>query len=142
MNLKERWPIILLVVALSFVALVSYQSFFKKTINPSSEMPTSGVGSSYPTKTPEEVKVISEMQTLEIRVTSAGLEPKTLTAKVHDQIRIVNKTGKAIKIEGAEWGKFGLAPERTVVRPFDNPGTFSFAVTGLDASLTGQIIIK
>lgn len=95
-----------------------------------------------PTKTPQEIEVISKMETKEIVIANDSLTPKALTIKAFDQVQFTNKSDKTITIAGEGWSGSPLKAGRKAIRAFDQVGTFTYTVSGLTSSLTGKVVVK
>lgn len=94
-----------------------------------------------PTKTPEEIKIISQIETKIITIKNLKFEPETLTIKLHDQVVWKNLDSVDHKIKGDDWGNVPIGPGENFTQAFDKAGAFSYACT-LHPEMKGTIIVK
>lgn len=142
---KKYFSIGFLLVCVVIASFLIYNSFFKKSLPPQTRtgvQETNPAGVVFPTKTPEEIKVITNAKTAVVNITDTKIEPIILAVKTFDQAQFNNQSGKTINIVGEGWGNFPLPSGSNMTQPFSKAGKYSYKVTGLDASLTGEIIVK
>jgi len=96
-----------------------------------------------PTKTPQEVKIISQIETKRVDIKEKSIEPNPITIKLHDQIQFYNSVSASQKISiiGTGWGgaiKFSFGDNLT--QPFDKLGEFPYTIPELN--LQGKVIVQ
>lgn len=94
-----------------------------------------------PTKTPEEIKIISQIETKIVTIKNLKFEPETLTIKLHDQVVWKNQDTVNHKVKGDNWGNVPIGPGENFTQAFDKVGTYSYTCT-LHPTMTGTIIVK
>lgn len=94
-----------------------------------------------PTKTEEEKEIIRNIETHEVRVTTAGFEPVSLTIKSHDQVEWVNETGEAYKLKGEDWGGVEIRAGRRFTQAFEKEGSYPYSCE-LHPEMTGEVIVE
>lgn len=94
-----------------------------------------------PTKTPEEIKIISQIETKIVTIKNLKFEPETLTVKLHDQVAWKNEDTVDHKVKGDNWGNVPIGPGENFTQAFDKAGTYSYTCT-LHPTMTGTIIVK
>lgn len=141
-KIKAKLPIIFVSLAVLIFAAAVYQTFIgsKKEKLPAGTLPPAGKTVIIPTKTPEEVKIISEMKTGQVNISDSEVTPQNISVKLHDQIQFFNKSSKSIKVAGDNWGGVPLSPGENMTQAFDTAGTFSYSVPELN--LTGQVTVE
>lgn len=142
---KKYLSIGFLILCLVGASFLIYKAFFDKSSVKLPEESDTGASETavvLPTKTPEEIKIISSAKTTIIDITDTKIEPIVLEVKAFDQVQFNNKSGKTIKVVGEGWGNFPLPSGSNMTQPFNKAGKYNYKVTGLDASLTGEIIVK
>jgi len=137
---KMKW----LILAVIFLVLgfVAYRQFVEPVLKKSSQITPAPTEIIIPTKTPEEIKIISEIMTHEVLINADGAKPKVLGIKLHDQVRFVNKTSRSITVNGDTWEGVLLAPEENMTVAFDEAGNLSYKVLELAPEVTGQIFVE
>ncbi len=133
-----------LVLAVIFFALgfMVYEKFVGPVLKKNAQVAPAPAEVVIPTKTPEEIKIISQVKTIDVLIYASGAKPKVLGVRLHDQVRFVNKTGKSITVSGDTWEGVPLAPEENMTLGFDEAGIFSYKVSGLSPEATGQIFVE
>lgn len=94
-----------------------------------------------PTLTEEEKEIIREIETYEVKITSGGFEPASLTIKPNDQVDWVNETGEAHKIKGEDWGGVEIRGERKFSQGFEKAGIYPYSCE-LHPEETGEIRVE
>ena len=138
---KATWRVLLVVVAVLVIAFSFYKSISNKEQVSKEKplvMPTQPLV--LPTKTIEEINAISEIQTLEVMISDSEIKPQTLNIKVNDQVKFSNNSIKTITIKGIGWGNLPLSAGENMTQPFNEQGSFSYTISGLD--YTGQIVVE
>lgn len=147
-NLKKYFPAVFLAICVVAVSFFIYKSFFEK---PSAKLPSQTktnvreiVSTKYvfPTRTSEEIKIISEAKTATIDITGTKVEPPVLEVNAYDQVQFNNKSGKTIKVVGEKWGNFPVPSGLNMTQPFNEAGSYKYKIEGLDTVLTGEIVVK
>ncbi|PIS13891.1 hypothetical protein COT65_01720 [Candidatus Shapirobacteria bacterium CG09_land_8_20_14_0_10_47_13] len=94
-----------------------------------------------PTKTAEEIKIISQIETKVVTIKNFKFDPETLTVKLHDQVVWKNQDTVNHQIKGNNWGNVPIGPGENFTQAFDKAGTFPY-VCALHPTMTGTIIVK
>ena len=95
-----------------------------------------------PTRTAEEIKIISQMETKTIEIKTGAFVPANATAKVHDQIQWRNNDTSECQIQGEGWGSpLALKPGRVFTQSFDKAGVYRYFCK-LQPEIKGSITIK
>ena len=94
-----------------------------------------------PTKTEEEKEVIRNIETLEVRITSNGFEPASLTIKPNDQVDWINETVEDYKVVGEDWGGVIIRPGRRFTQSFEKAGSYPYSCE-LHPEETGVILVQ
>lgn len=94
-----------------------------------------------PTKTPQELEIISKIETKTVTIKNLKFEPETLTIKLHDQVVWKNQDSIDHKVKGNDWGNVPIGPGENFTQAFDKTGTYSYTCT-LHPTMTGTIIVK
>ena len=94
-----------------------------------------------PTLTKEEIEIVVNIETYEVKITTNGFEPASLTIKTHDQVDWINELGEAYNIKGGDWGGLELDPEERFTQNFEKPGVYPYSCE-LHPEMTGEIIVK
>jgi len=151
-NLKKYFLSIFLGVCIIVAVFFVYKLFFNKStklpaqpetrveevVPPSSEV-------AIPTKTTEGVRAKgspNKLITATVDITNTEIVPSSLEVVPFTLVQFNNKSGKAIEIVGEKWGNFSLASGTNKKQLFDRAEKYSYTITGLNASLTGEIIVK
>jgi len=93
----------------------------------------------FPTKAPEEIELISQVETNSVEITETAITPTSLTIKPHDQVFFSNKTKVEIKIVGKNWGGIPIGTGENMSQPFNEKGEFNYKIEGLEVELEGVI---
>lgn len=94
-----------------------------------------------PTKTPEEIEIISKIEEHKVIIYDKNIKPKVLNIKAHDQVSFVNKTNKEISVAGEGWGGVLLRPEENMTQSFEKIGSFEYKVS-TSLLLFGEVIVR
>lgn len=94
-----------------------------------------------PTKTPEEIKIISKIETKTVVVKNSKFDPETLMVKLHDQVVWKNEDTVNHKVKGEGWGNVPIGPGENFTQAFDKAGTYPY-ICALHPTMTGTIIVK
>jgi len=106
------------------------------------EIPTSAEKQAAPpTLSPEQIEVISKIETHTVEIANGQFNPSTLNIKTHDQVMWQNKDGKTHKIIGENWGNVPIENGENFTQAFDTPGTYPYSCA-LHPKMKGTIIVK
>lgn len=94
-----------------------------------------------PTKTPAEIKIISQIETKIVTIKNVKFDPETLTVKLHDQVVWKNEDTVTHNVKGTGWGNVPIGPGENFTQAFDKAGTFTY-VCAIHPTMTGTIIVK
>lgn len=94
-----------------------------------------------PTKTPQEVKVLSNVKDYQITINKNGFSPNTVKIKAYDQVIWTNKDQKTHNVKGENWGNINLLKNSRYLQPFNNKGTYRYYCS-LHPKEKGIIIVK
>ncbi len=133
---------VVLAVIFFVLGFVLYRQFVGPVLKKSAKIAPAPVEVVIPTKTPEEIKIISQIKTNDVLIYTDGAKPKVLGIKLHDQVRFVNKTSKSITVSGDTWEGILLAPEENMTVGFDEAGNFSYKVAEFTPEVSGQIFVE
>jgi plastocyanin len=127
---------------IAIVLLVIYQQQ-KKSLSPSLKETSQPLQqqTAPPTLSPEQIEIISKIETHTVEIANGQFNPPTLTIKAHDQVMWQNKDGKTHKITGENWGNVPIANGESFTQAFDTPGTYSYSCA-LYPEMKGTIIVK
>lgn len=143
-KIKVKLPVIFVSLAVLVFLVVIYKTFVVPEMRDIEGPLKIGVkptsSAIIPTKTPEEVKIISEMKTGQVNISDSEITPQNISVKLHDQIQFFNKSSKLIKVAGESWGGVPLSPGENMTQAFDTAGTFAYSVSEL--SLTGKVTVE
>ena len=95
----------------------------------------------FPTKTEEEKEIIRNIETLEVKITSNGFVPASLTIKPNDQVDWVNETSINYKVVGEDWGGVTIRAGKRFTQSFEKAGTYSYSCE-LHPEEMGEIIVQ
>ncbi|MGB9613588.1 MAG: plastocyanin/azurin family copper-binding protein [Candidatus Margulisiibacteriota bacterium] len=148
-KLKNNVPLTFSIILFSLafiVAVVSLVLYFQKKASLKSLQPlpesTQLPGQVLiPTKTPQEIEIISKIKTYTVNIENDQFNPSQLQIKVHDQIVWVNKNNKTHKITGEGWGNVLIENGENFTRTFDEPGTYSYSCA-LHPEMKGTITVS
>lgn len=153
MGNKKYLSIGFLVVCVVVASFFLYNAFAKKSgvkvpsqteTNVEEGVPvTSEVGA--PSVTPEAVRVKGspgKVITATVDITDTKVTPANLEAVPFTMVTFNNKSSKAIKIVSENFGTISLAPGEKSNQLLDKAENYSYTITGLAASLTGEIVVK
>lgn len=138
---KAIWRVLLVIVVILVIVFSIYKSISSKKEASKEEqlvVPTQPLV--LPTKTIEEINVISEIKTLEVVISDVEIKPQTLKIKVNDQVKFLNDSSNTITVKGIGWGNLPLSAGENMTQSFKEQGTFSYTISGLD--YTGQIVVE
>lgn len=94
-----------------------------------------------PTRTQEEIKVISEIKDYNVDITAAGFTPSEVTVKTNDQVFFTNKDSVVHKVKGENWGNVPIGNGERFVQSFKTPGVYEYT-DAANPALKGKIIVK
>lgn len=93
-----------------------------------------------PTKTPQEIEIISKIETHTVEIENDKFNPPQLQIKLHDQVVWVNKNNKTHKITGEGWGNVPIENGESFTQAFDEPGTYSYSCA-LHPEMRGSVTV-
>jgi plastocyanin len=96
---------------------------------------------SIPTLSPEEIEIISKLETHVVTLENDSFSPQNLTIKHHDQVEWQNKDQETYQIKGEEWGDVPIEPGESFTQAFDQVGVYSYSCP-LHPDLTGTIVVE
>jgi plastocyanin len=145
---KLVWLIIaldVLVVAVIVILVVRNRSVKQTERRPQPAMvsaPVEPTKAVLPTKTPTEIKIISQIETKTVEIKNGAFAPADAAAKVHDQIQWQNRDTVDHWLADEDWGSpLALKPGRVFTQSFDKPGTYRYSCK-LHPEEKGTITIK
>lgn len=94
-----------------------------------------------PTKTPQELEIISKIETKIVTIKNNQFDPQTITVKRYDQVEWQNKDTVNHKVKGEGWGNVPIGPSENFTQAFDKAGTYSY-ICALHSTMTGTVIVK
>ena len=94
-----------------------------------------------PTLSPEELEIISKLETQIIVIQNKSFSPTNLTIKLHDQVEWQNKDNETYQITGEGWGNVPIEPGESFTQAFETTGTYTYSCA-LHPDLTGTIVVK
>jgi len=94
-----------------------------------------------PTLSPEQIEIISKIETHTVEIINGKFNPSTLIIKAHDQVVWQNKDGKTHKVTGENWGDVPIENGESFTQSFDTPGTYLYSCS-LHPEMKGTIIVK
>jgi len=122
--------------------LVFYQQQKKSVSSPLKETPpTVQESTAPPTLSPEQIEIISKIETHTVEIVNGQFNPSTLNIKAHDQVVWKNKDGKTHKVTGENWGNVPIENGESFTQSFDTPGTYPYSCA-LHPEMKGIIIVK
>lgn len=150
MENKKYLSLIFLIVCVGAVSLFAYNLFFKKS---TVELPVAKVEESVPVTnevgapsvTPEAVRVKGspgKVITATVDITDTKVTPANLEAVPFTVVTFNNKSSKAIKIVSEKFPGISLASGEKASQLLDKAENYSYTITGLGTSLTGEIVVK
>lgn len=136
--------LIALLVVVFIITVVSLVLFRKKKASfkspPLQESSSTQQTFVIPTKTPQEIEIISKTETHTVNIENEQFNPPTLQIKLHDQVMWINKNSKIHKITGEGWGNVPIEDGESFVQAFNEPGTYSYSCA-LHPQIQGTIIV-
>jgi plastocyanin len=142
--MPERKKLICLVIALD-VAVIAVIAFLvirnRQKIQPAAPAGNQPPSIVLPTRSPEEIKIISQMETKNVEIKDKTFIPAALTIKVHDQVRWHNADEVDYQLKGDGWQSLPLKPSRNFTRSFDQAGTFPYTCS-LHPEMKGTVVVK
>lgn len=94
-----------------------------------------------PTKTPQEIKIISEIKDHTISIKDNAFSPETVTIKVNDQVIWENNDNTQHQVKGDDWGGVTINNGERFTQAFDKSGTYQYYCT-IHPEMKGTIIVK
>ena len=149
-NVKKYLSWGFLAVCVIIASFLIYNSFFKKStaklpaVNVEEVVPATGE-TSVPAAGSEPVRAKGspdKLITAAIDITETKIDHSSLEVAPFTLVTFNNKSGKAVKIASEKFPGISLASGEKANQLFDRAGSYSYTITGLDASLTGAIIAK
>ena len=94
-----------------------------------------------PTRTPEEIEIIKNIEDTIISITANGFEPSTVTIKAHDQVFWENDDAEPHAVTGDDWGGVTIQPGKRFMQAFPEAGTYEYS-DKLNPDMTGVVVVK
>jgi plastocyanin len=145
---KQKLPLLILgVVAVVTAGLITALLIKSKQLSPSPATGPTGqdlqspTAPPLPTKTPQEIEIISKTETKVVIIRNSKFDPETLTIKLHDQVVWKNQDTVDHKVAGKDWGKVLIQPGENLVQTFDKAGVYPYTCV-LHPTMTATIIVK
>ncbi|MBI2029431.1 cupredoxin domain-containing protein [Candidatus Gottesmanbacteria bacterium] len=100
-----------------------------------------GDGSNQPTKSPEEIKIITELENHTVLIKDNAFSPESITIKVNDQVIWENNDNTQHRVKGDDWGGATINNGGKFAQAFDKPGTYAY-ICEIHPEMKGTIIVK
>lgn len=139
---KSILPVIFIFLAVLLLGLAVWKTFLARPEGSVSVPVAEPTLIIVPTKTPGEIEIVIKKETKSILITGTAVDPAVLEIKVHDLVQFENQSGTTLTLTSEALPGVPVFKDKSLAVNYDEPGTFTYTLTGLDSPLTGTIVVK